>query len=222
MVGFRIRDRIERPAESLVESLRKLSTPAISDGMNKFNIMDSGIHSILEKCKIAGPALTVRMRPGDNLMLHKCLGMITPGDVVVIDTCGCRTNSVLGDLIATAAFAAGAAGIVVDGAIRDIAELKEKQFAVFTRCITPAVGDKDGPGEINFPIACGGVPVLPGDIVIGDENGVVVVPPGDAQEVLQAAEKKLAYEEKRRSDIDQGIFLNPKIDEQLRGKGVIE
>ena len=154
-------------------------------------------------------------------MLHKSLGLVRPGDVLVVDTCGCRTNSILGELIATAAFSAGLAGIVIDGGIRDIRELREHGFPIFARFITPAVGDKDGPGEINYPISCGGVPVHPGDIVVGDENGVVVVPPQDAQAVLEGAKKKQEYEKKRMQAIRDGVLVNPSIDQQLRSKGVI-
>lgn len=221
MLGFRIREEFDRPEGRLVEELGRLSTPAISDGMNKFNAMDPEIRPILAECRIAGPAVTLRLRPGDNLMLHKSLGLVRPGDVLVVDTCGCRTNSILGELIATAAFSAGLAGIVIDGGIRDIRELREHGFPIFARFITPAVGDKDGPGEINYPISCGGVPVHPGDIVVGDENGVVVVPPQDAQAVLEGAKKKQEYEKKRMQAIRDGVLVNPSIDQQLRSKGVI-
>ena len=222
MIGFRIGQAADRPEPGLVEGLKEMGTPAISDGMNKFNTMDPEIKPVLERCSIAGPAVTLRLRPGDNLMLHKSLGLVRPGDVLVVDTCGCRTNSILGELIATAAFSAGLAGIVIDGGIRDIVELREHGYPVFARFITPAVGDKDGPGEMNYPISCGGVPVHPGDIVVGDENGVVVVPPEDAAAVLAGARKKKEYEAKRMQAILDGVIVNPSIDQQLRNKGVIE
>lgn len=221
-VGFRIRESFPRPDPALLKRLEPFGSPALSDGMEKFNTMDPGIKPVDPNCRILGPAVTLRLRPGDNLMLHKSLGLVRQGDVLVVDTCGCTTNSILGELLATAAFSAGLAGIVIDGGIRDIRELREKAFPVFARFVTPAVGDKDGPGEINYPICCGGVPVHPGDIIAGDENGVVVIPPADAEEIIGRASQKLAYEEKRMEAILQGTIVNPKIDEQLRKKGVIK
>lgn len=221
IVGFRIAPPWARPPLELAAALKELGTPAVSDGMNRFNTMDHGIAPVLERCRMAGPAATLRLRPGDNLMLHKSLGLVQPGDVLVVDTCGCRTNSILGELIATAAFRAGLAGIVIDGGVRDILELREHAYPVFARFVTPAVGDKDGPGEFGYPVCCGGVPVHPGDIVVGDENGVVVVPPADAEKVIAGARKKLAYEKKRMQDILEGVIVNPAIDLQLRNKGII-
>lgn len=223
MIGFRIRENVNRPQKELVSALACFETPAISDGLNRFYTMDAGIKPILEEgIRIAGPAVTLRLRPADNLMLHKVLGVVQPGDVLVIDTCGCTNYAVLGELIAMAAFQAGLSGVVVDGAVRDIQALRSHRCSVFARGVVPAVGDKDGPGEINYPISCGGVPVLPGDIVIGDENGVVVVPQEDALDVITGVRKKLEYEERRRAAILAGTIVKPEIDEQLRRKGIIK
>lgn len=219
-IGFRINTSFQRPDPQMLEALSAFATPTISDGLNRFNTMDPGIKPIVS-CRISGPAVTLRLRPGDNLMLHKVLGEVMPGDVLVIDTCGCTTYAVLGELIATAAFRAGLNGIVVDGGIRDIVELKAHGFPIFSRYIVPSVGDKDGPGEINYPISCGGVPVHPGDIIVGDDNGVVVVPPQDAEEIILGAKKKMAYEEKRKNAIEAGVIVKPDIDELLRQKGII-
>ena len=221
-IGFRINERVERPDLQLIKALEHFETPAISDGLNRFNTMDPGIKPIVSPCRIAGPAVTLRLRPGDNLMLHKVLGLVQPGDVLVIDTCGCSNYAVLGELIATAAFQTGLSGIVVDGGVRDILQLREKGYPIFTRFVVPSVGDKDGPGEINYPICCGGVPVHPGDIIVGDDNGVVVVPPADAPGIIEGADKKRAYEDKRMANILAGVIVRPEIDEQLRRKGVIE
>ena len=220
-IGFRIKESFARPDARVVEELSAFPTPAISDGLNRFNTMDPGIKPVVS-CKIAGPAVTLRLRPGDNLMLHKVLGLVQAGDVLVVDTCGCTTYAVLGELIATAAFQAGLNGIVIDGGIRDIAELRENSFPVFARFVVPSVGDKDGPGEINYPICCGGVPVHPGDIIVGDENGVVVVPPEDAPDIIRGVQQKLSYEEKRKNAIAAGQIVKPEIDEELRKKGIIE
>lgn len=221
MVGFRIQTQIPKADPAMAATLGQLGTPLLSDGMKGFNVMDSGIRPIADGIRIAGSAVTLRLRPGDNLLLHKSVGLIGDGDVLVIDTCGCTTHSVMGELIATAAFSTGLAGIVVDGGVRDIRELKENGFPIFARFISPAVGDKDGPGEINYPICCGGVPVHPGDIIVGDENGIVVIPPRDAPAILAGAEKKLAYEDKRRQAIRDGVLVGPQIDQKLREQGVL-
>ncbi|GHV96672.1 methyltransferase [Spirochaetia bacterium] len=221
-IGFCIGSDFERPKDrSIFEILKGFGTPALSDGLNKFNTMHPDIKPVSNNTCVAGPALTVRMRAGDNLMLHKAIGLALPGDVIVVDTCGSVNNSVMGDLMASAAFKKGIAAVVIDGGIRDITELREKQFPVFARFITPAVGDKDGPGEINLPVCCGGVPVLPGDYVVADNNGVVVIPPEMAEAIIDGTRKKLSYEEKRAKEIEAGVFMKPDIDEKLRSSGVL-
>ena len=220
-IGFRIGDDFVRPEPMLVERIGSFSTPPLSDSLNKFYTMNADIKPILDSIKIAGSALTVRLRPGDNLMLHKAIGEVKTGDVIVVDTGNCRTNCVMGELIAMAAFQAGAAGIVIDGGIRDILELRENKYPIFARYIIPSVGDKDGPGEINLTISCGGVVVNPGDIIVGDANGVVVVPVELAENVIVDAEKKIEYEQRRRNEIISGILVKADINETLKNKGVI-
>ncbi len=221
-IGFCIgEDFVRNKDKGLYERMRTIGSPAMSDGMNKFNTMDPEIKPIVTDCCIAGQAVTLRLRGADNLMLHKCIGLLQEGDVLVIDTCGNRNYCVLGDLIATAAFRQKIAGIIVDGGIRDICELRAARLPIFTRTITPAVGDKDGPGEINRPICCGGIPVLPGDYVVADDNGIVVIPADLVDLAIANAEKKLESDEKRRKQIEAGVLVKPEIDEMLRKKGVL-
>jgi regulator of RNase E activity RraA len=221
-IGFCIGGDIARPDPAVFATLREFGTPAISDGLNKFNTMDHQIKPISNGVRIAGPAITVRLRPGDNLMLHKAIGLAQPGDIIVVDTCGCKDYCVMGDLMASAAFKKGIGGFVIDGAIRDVVELREKRFPIFAKYVVPAVGDKDGPGEINLPISCGGVPVLPGDYIVGDDCGVVVVPPSLVTEIIEGTRKKLAYEAKRALEIEAGVIQKPDIDEKLRKLGIID
>lgn len=220
-IGFCIGGDIERPSQELMRRLASYGTPALSDGLNKFNTMDPLIKPAAEGTRFAGPAITVRMRPGDNLMLHKAIGLAKEGDVIVVDTCGCTNCSVMGDLMASAAFKKGIAGIVIDGGIRDITELRDKRFPVFARYVTPSVGDKDGPGEINLPVCCGGIPVLPGDYIVADDNGVVSIRPDIVGQIVEGTEKKLAYEAKRMEEIENNHLVKPDIDEKLRKAGVI-
>ncbi|MER2295276.1 MAG: hypothetical protein ABS913_08145 [Desemzia incerta] len=220
--GFRIGNDFERPNTEIFDKLKSFGTPPISDGLNKFNTLDSQIKPVAPGIRIAGPALTVKLRPADNLMLHKAIDLAKEGDIIIVDTGGTTNYSILGDLMSSAAFKKKVGGIVIDGAIRDIDELIENNYPVFAKAITPAVGDKEGPGEINYPISCGGVVVMPGDYIVGDANGVVVIPPEQVDEIIAGTEKKLAYEEKRKVDIENGIITKPDIDEKLRSLGVVE
>ncbi|WP_426350234.1 RraA family protein [Alloiococcus sp. CFN-8] len=220
-IGFKIKGDFQRSSKELIEAFKNLGSCAVSDGLNKFNTVHHSLKPILDDTVICGNALTVKMRPGDNLMLHKAIGIAKPGDVIVVDTCGSETNSVMGELMAMAAFKSGVEGIVVDGAIRDIRELKKHGFPVFAKCVTPAVGDKEGPGVINDVICCGGVAVLPGDIILGDANGIVVIHQEEAIDILKQAEEKLSKDEKRMEEILKGVITKPDIDRILRDKGVI-
>jgi regulator of RNase E activity RraA len=220
--GFRIKlPDIPRVNPEILEELKKFSTANISDGMNRFGAMDPRIKPIRPGFKVVGPAVTVRLRPGDNLMAHKAIDLAQPGDVIVIDAQGCCTNAVWGELMSLAAIKKGLKAMVIDGAVRDSRENREIGFPLFAKAICPTACDKDGPGEINVPIACGGVAVLPGDIVIGDDDGVVVVPREDVLQVLEEVRKKLEYEEKRKLDIQAGVIVGAGIDRSLRDKGVI-
>jgi len=222
-IGFCINQpEFERISNQVIEKLKNIGTPALSDSLNKFNALGPEIKPVYDDLILVGQAFTVRMRPGDNLMLHKAISMAGPGDVIMVDTCGCQNYSVLGDLMVSAAMKRGISGIVVDGGIRDIRELREKKASIFAKTHTPAVGDKDGPGEINSPISCGGVPVLPGDIIVGDINGVVVIPKHQLDIVIEGAEKKLAYEVIRAQEIEDGLVTKRDIDKKLRAAGIIE
>lgn len=189
--------------------------------MNNFNTMHHSIKPINRKTKFIGNAITVKLRASDNLMLHKAIDYAKKGDILVIDTCGSESNSIIGDHITNTALAKGVAGIVVDGGIRDIIELDEQKAPVFYRFITPAVGDKDGPGEIGYRVSCGSVSVDPGDIIFGDGNGVVVIKPDEIEEVVKQCRKKLVFEKKRTKEIQEGKLKRDGIDEILKAKGII-
>ncbi|MBO1305723.1 hypothetical protein JZO70_06115 [Enterococcus sp. 669A] len=222
-IGFRIGEDINRPKDtSIFQKLMDFGTPPLSDGLNKFNTLDSKIKAVSSGVKLAGPAITVKLRPADNLMLHKAIDIAKEGDIIIVDTGGTENYSIMGDLMSSAAFKKKIGGFVIDGAIRDIEELKEKQYPIFTKAVTPAVGDKDGPGEINYPISCGGVVVMPGDYVVADDNGVVIIPPDHIDEIVSGTEKKLKYEANRAIEIEKGHITKPDIDEKLRKLGVLD
>jgi 4-hydroxy-4-methyl-2-oxoglutarate aldolase len=219
--GFRIIETIERPSRDVIERLSKLPTGNIADVMGRFRSMDAGIRPVDPTMRLCGPAVTVMTRPGDNLMCHMAMEIAKPGDVVVVNTGHGVYAAVWGELMTHTAMAAGVAGLVVDGAVRDASELRVLGFPVFARAIVATACDKDGPGEINVPVACGGAVVMPGDVVVGDEDSVVVVPREWAAEVADLAEAKAAEERARIAEIAAGQVFMPSIRESLRRKGVI-
>jgi regulator of RNase E activity RraA len=168
---------------------------------------------------IAGPACTVKVYPGDNLMVHKSLDVAQPGDVIVIDAGGSRMNAVLGDLVATKAKYRGIAAFIVDGYIRDLPGIVEAGMPVFAKGITPIGPLHRGPGEINYPIQCGGIVVNPGDIICGDVNGVVVVPQEIAATLLTRLEAKREGEAEYCAAVKRGDFSNAWVDAFLLQNG---
>jgi regulator of RNase E activity RraA len=165
--------------------------------------------------------VTVLARPGDNLLVHKAMEVARPGDVLVVSTYGNDNEAVFGEIMATTLLAAGLEGIVVDGAVRDAEEVREMGVKVFARTVVASACDKDGPGEINLPVACGGVAVMPGDVIVGDENGVVVVRREDLEYVLNRTREIAAGEVKRIQEIKSGLLFKPDIDRTLKVKGII-
>jgi RraA family protein len=214
--GFRIRADFERPDPALYRGLCEFPTPDISDLLNRLYAVDPAIACLTGAGhKLCGPACTVKVFPGDNLMVHKSLDVARPGDVVVVDAGGSPMNAVLGDLVCTKARHRGIAGVVVDGLIRDLPGITDLDFPVFARGTTPIGPLHRGPGEINYPICCGGVVVNPGDIVVGDGAGVVVVPREIAAELLlrlrSHQEANAAYFE----SVRRGDFSNAWVDRIL-------
>lgn len=219
-IGFRIVTGVPRTSPELVGRFRGLASSNVADAMGRFGFMDPGIRP-RTGLPLCGVAVTVNTRPGDNLMVHKALEVAGPGDIVVVNTHGETRAAVFGELMATTAVTAGVGGMVVDGAVRDADALTELGFPVFSRSVSPGSSDKDGPGEINVPISCGGAVVMPGDVVVGDSDGVVVVPRAHAQEVLEAVHALVLRERERIEEIRTGTVFKPEIDETLRRNGVL-
>src|SRR5207248_1657171 len=167
---------IRPPEREIVNGFGAFDTPAISDRMNRLYTMSPGIRNLTdENLKLLGPACTVKVYPGDNLMVHKALDIAQPGDVIVVDTMGSAMTAVLGDLVSTKARHRGCAGFVVDGLVRDLPAIRRLgDFPVFARGVTPTGPLHRGPGEINHAVSIGGIVVNPGDVIVGDLNGVVV------------------------------------------------
>ncbi len=220
-MGFRIFTDVPRVSPEMVEAFRGKAAANVADAMGRFHFMDPGIVS-RTGLPLCGAAVTVNARPGDNLMVHKALEVAGPGDVVVVCTHGNTTSAVFGELMGHTAVGAGLGGIVVDGAIRDVDGLKALGLPAFSRTVTPGSCDKDGPGEINVPVSCGSTVVMPGDLIVGDEDGVSVVPREDVTAVLEAVSTLEGREKRRIVAIEAGELFKAEIDETLRAKGVLE
>lgn len=220
--GFRVRAEIERPDEELVKGFAEFGTPEVSDLMNRLYTMAPEIKNVTSpELRILGPVCTVKVFPGDNLMVHKSLDIAKPGDVVVVDAGASSMNGVLGDLISTKARYRGIAGFIVDGLVRDITAIRELgDFPVFARGITPIGPLHRGPGEINFPVSVGGIVVHPGDIVIGDADGVVVVPSEIAVALLERLRAHRESESEYIAAVARGDFSNAWVDRILDESGV--
>ena len=217
-VGFRIFPPKRAPGD-VVKLYADFVTPNISDNMNRINGACAAIRPMHGREKLLGSAFTVRTRPGDNLIVHKALDMLEPGDVLVVDAGGDTTNAILGEIMMRIAIKNGATGIVVDGAIRDAASFSEAGFPCFARGATHRGPYKDGPGEVNVPITVGGAIVRPGDVVVGDADGVVVVPLEEAVELAEKVRKIGEKEAVMMREIDEGTIDRSWIDESLKQRG---
>ena len=214
--GFRVRLDFPRLDEGLMRQLALFETPDISDLLNRLYSVDSAICCLTgDHHRLCGPVCTVKVYPGDNLMVHKVLDVARPGDVVVIDAYGSRQNAVLGDIICTKAKHRGIAGFVVDGLIRDLPGILELDFPVFARGTTPIGPLHRGPGEINYPIACGGRVVNPGDVLVADASGIVVVPRNIAEELVDRLERNREANVAYLAAVQRGQFSNAWVDQVL-------
>ena len=190
--------------------------------MSRMGAMDGGIRQVWPSGRTIGAAITAWCHSGDNLMLHKALSLARPGDVVVMNTQGNTVNSGFGELLATSAVKLGVAAVIVDGTVRDADALEALRLPVYARGLSGSGCNKDGAGEVGAIIACGGVAVRPGDIIIADRDGVTVVPLDDAEDVARMSAEQVRRERARMAEIEKGVLVRPEIDEVLRKRKVIE
>lgn len=190
-VGNRIFTKRQMPDKTLIERLAQIPAANVADTMGRSCAMHPRIRLMSGFSGIfAGPALTVKARAGDNLFIHQALDMAEPGDVIVVSNEEDQRRSLMGEIMFTYAMnQRRLGGLVLDGPVRDLDALREMPLPVYATGSTPGGPYKEGPGEINVPIACGGVSVNPGDIILGDADGVIVIPLKDAEAVLAAAEE---------------------------------
>lgn len=215
-LGLRINTEWPRVEKALVDRYRAVPAAVIGDAVHRLQAFTAGFTAYGGRKKFAGPAFTVRVRPGDNLFVHRALDLASPGDVVVVDAGASLNTAIIGAMMSRYARTRGIEAIVIDGAIRDVDELEAMDFAVVARGATPNGPHKSGPGEIGFPIAAGGLSIAPGDLLVGDRDGVVVIPRAQAAAVIGMAEARYQAEQRLEKDIDAGRWDRSFVEEALR------
>lgn len=218
-IGYRISAEINRPPAELVEQLRQFATTDLCDGMIVAAAMEYHIKPIVTTKKIAGPAVTLKVTLGDSLLVTKAMETAKPGDVLVIDGHGSGGNALWGDHRSLTAKLLGLEGVVIDGAFRDIDENEEIGFPIYAKNVTCCSSTKNSHGEVNIPVSCGGVTVNPGDIIVGDRNGVCVVPPLFAEQIIENARKKIEKMNRLKEEIKAGKIIPDNFAEQMRKLG---
>jgi 4-hydroxy-4-methyl-2-oxoglutarate aldolase len=218
-----IRRDFERVSPSIVQRASAFASSILADVAGRRGTLDGRIKPLSNSTRIAGPAFTIEVRPGDNLMIHAAMAMAKPGDILVIDGKADRTCALMGAIMLNACKKLGIGGVILDASHRDTEELLELGFPVYSVGANPNGPTKYVPGRINWPISCGGVAINPGDLIVGDADGVVVVEREKAESLLDMATKKVADERERINDILTGKSLRPKwLEGSLRAAGVLK
>lgn len=217
--GFVAYRRKSAPAREIVEGFAGIMTGVVSDALDRGGAMDYGIKPVGPGMTVCGPAITLKSRPTDSLARDAAMKMAEPGDVLVIATGDYTRTGTWGDLASYYAKGLGLAGMVTDGLCRDIVGIREAGLPVFARGFAPNAPIQSSDAQINVPVSVGGQIVHPGDIILGDENGVVVIPRQHAEEVLAASREILKKEDAAMADISAGIFISPTLDARLAAAG---
>lgn len=219
MIGFDIHPRARAVSSEVVDKFRPIPVANISDCMWRMTAGGARLRPMHDGTVLAGPALTVRTRPGDNLLVHKALELAQPGDVVVVDAGGDLTNAIIGEIMTTYAQTRGLAGIVINGAIRDCGAIRRGSLPVYAAGVTHRGPYKDGPGEINTVIALDGMTIAPGDLILGDEDGLLCVPYEQVDAIYAAATAKQEVEARMMAQIAAGTLDTSWIDARMKAQG---
>lgn len=218
-IGFRIFPKVNSISDELLAQYRGFVTPHLSDNMNRLNAVDVAIRPMHVSGKLVGRAFTVKTRPGDNLLVHKAIDMAGPGDVIVVDAGGGVTNSIMGEIMAQLAQSRGIEGFVIDGTIRDVEAIREMNYPIYAKGITHRGPYKDGPGEINVTVQIGGAIVHPGDLIVADMDGIVVVPAEHAEALIAKVHATMALESNQMAEIAARTIDRSWVDRLLQQKG---
>jgi RraA family protein len=218
-IGFRIHPIHARIDAGLIDRFRAIPVANISDSMSRMSAGGPLLRPMHAGGVLAGPAFTVKVRPGDNLLLHKSLDLAAPGDIIVCDGGGDLTNALIGELMIAHAIQRGLGGVVINGAVRDSAAIRAGNFPVFAAGVTHRGPYKDGPGEINVPLAIGGMVIAPGDLIIGDDDGLLCVPRLEAETIYKAAKAKNDAEAKQMAATQVGTTDRSWVDAALARLG---
>ena len=218
--GFAVQPSPKSVPANLIEAFSSLPSSAVADCMGR-TAGSVGLRAYHRphSLSFAGPAVTVRVRPGDNLMIHLAIAQARPGDVIAVDGGSCLSQALVGGLMRTSALSRGVAAFVIDGAVRDLDEWEDGRLPVYAMGHSPRGPSKDGPGEINVPIACAGMAVVPGDLIVGDSDGVVTVPREDVGDVLARTHRHLEVERQIREQNQNGEQDLERFYRILRSKG---
>ncbi|MFJ7738731.1 4-carboxy-4-hydroxy-2-oxoadipate aldolase/oxaloacetate decarboxylase [Lysinibacillus sp. NPDC097287] len=193
-----------RPSEALINDYRQLDVSTIYEAQGRQNIMDAGLKPILPNSMIVGPAVTVTCQAGDNLMIHAAIEVCKPGDIVVITTQGTCIAGMIGELIVSALIKKGVQGVIIDSGIRDVRQIRDLGFPIWTREVLSQGTNKVKGGWVNAPTTCGGISVDAGDLIVADDDGVVVVKREDLQSTLAYSKARLQKEEGTKAKIESG------------------
>jgi regulator of RNase E activity RraA len=218
-IGLRIFPLASAPDANLIAALREHATSNLSDCMGRAHTAHSALRPRHRAGHLCGPALTVRTARGDNLLVHKAVDMVRPGEVIVVDAGGYLEAAIIGDIMSTLAAKRGAAGFVIDGAIRDIGAIAARDLPVYACGVTSRGPSREGPGEINGAVHVCGMVVNPGDIMVGDEDGIVAVPATDASIVLERVRALREKERELLRRIADGTIDRSWVDAALKAKG---
>ncbi|KMO20257.1 RraA family protein [Methylobacterium platani] len=218
-IGFKIHPRTRTVDAATVEKFKAIAVANISDSMSRMVHGGPQLRPMHGGGVLCGVALTVKARPGDNLMVHAALNRVKPGDVIVVDAGGDLSNAILGELMLSHAQQVGCAGVIVNGAVRDFGWIKANSFPVYAAGVTHRGPYKSGPGEVNCTIAIDGMVIEPGDLIVGDDDGFVCVPYDLTEKVFAAADKKQQGEAKTMAAIKAGTVDRSWVERELEKAG---